>query len=97
MDRHAVIVTVGAWQCTDMQPDDSDDKVNLTLTTDEALVFFEWLTSFNEAKHEFGDQAEQLVLWDLEAMLESALVAPLRPDYRVLVDAARERVRDSTD
>ena len=73
------------------------EDVNLPLTPDEALVLFEWLGNFNKGEHEFDDQAEQRVLWNLEAMLESELVEPFRPDYPELVAAARDRVRDSTD
>jgi hypothetical protein len=37
-------------------------------------------------------QAEQRVLWEIEAQLEKALVEPLQPDYAALVSAARERL-----
>jgi hypothetical protein len=77
--------------------DDDDADMTLPLTQDEALVLFEWLANFNKREHEFDDQAEQRVLWDLEAMLESELVEPFSPNYRDLVAAARKRVRDSTD
>ena len=50
---------------------------------------------FNNGSSDFEDQAEQRVLWDLEAMLEKALVAPLRADYADLLATARERVRDN--
>ena len=80
-----------------MSDDAADRDVNLPLTRDEALVLFEWLGHFNNREHEFEDQAEQRVLWDLESMLESQLVEPFSPAYRDLVAAARERVRDSTD
>jgi hypothetical protein len=73
------------------------DSVNILLTSDDALVLFEWLARFNKAEGEFADQAEQRVLWDLEAQLESSLVAPLRPDYNAILAAARDRIRDSTD
>jgi hypothetical protein len=80
-----------------MRDDSAGEAVTLPLTQDEALVLFEWLVNFNKREHDFEDQAEQRVLWDLEAMLESELVEPFSPDYRLLVTAARERVRDSTD
>jgi hypothetical protein len=73
----------------------ADKKVLLELSRDEALVFFEWLARFNKGKdQQFADQAEQRVLWDLEAMLESELVEPLAPNYDELLTAARSRVRD---
>lgn len=71
--------------------------MNISLTSDEALVLFEWLTRFDKADDEFADQAEQRVLWDLEAQLESSLVAPLRPDYDAVLAAARDRIRDAVD
>ncbi len=80
-----------------MSDDSAGEHIELPLTQDEALVLFEWLGNFNKREYEFEDQAEQRVLWNLEAMLESELVEPFRPDYRALVAAARERVRDSTD
>lgn len=69
--------------------------VNLALDGDEALVLFEWLARFNNGTSDFEDQAEQRVLWDLEAMLEKALVAPLRADCTDLLATAPERVRDN--
>ena len=80
-----------------------DEKpVTLNLTGDEALVFHDWLSRFNdrpdEGLHEsFEDQAEQRVLWDLECLLEKALVAPFDPDYQATLMRARERIRDATD
>lgn len=74
------------------------DEVPLVLSADSALVLFEWLARFNEAEHhDFADQAEQLALWDLAAMLESSLVAPLRDDYYRLLADARAGLRDPTD
>ena len=44
------------------------DDATLKLSHDEAIVFFEWLARFNAfEEHQFEDQAEQRVLWDLEA------------------------------
>jgi hypothetical protein len=52
---------------------------------------------FNASESAFEDQAEQRVLWDLEASLEKHLIAPFRADYRSQVKAARDRVRDAAD
>jgi hypothetical protein len=71
--------------------------VTLTLSRDEALVFFEWLARFNsEEGRQFEDQAEERVLWNLEASLELRLVEPFAPDYQQILEGARARVRDST-
>ena len=73
------------------------DEISLGLSRDQALVLFEWLarTVAREQPAAFEDQAEQRVLWDLEAALEKHLVEPLKSDYRELLEAARRRVRDS--
>lgn len=74
----------------------AEKNVHLELSRDEAIVFFEWLTQFNKSDGaRFEDQAEQRVLWDLEAMLESRLVEPFEPNYGELLARARSRVRDS--
>lgn len=71
-------------------------NINLTLTKDEALVLFEFLTRFNQTEHPniFEDQAEQKTLWILEGQLEKQLVDPFRPDYTEIIDEARDKIRD---
>jgi hypothetical protein len=70
-------------------------RVKLELTSDEALVLYDWLTRFNQRDDaNFADQAEERVLYDLEAMLEKVLVAPLQSDYAELLAQARSKVRD---
>lgn len=73
------------------------EYVSLKLTRAEAVVFFEWLHRFNvkEVGQDFEDQAEQRVLWDLEATLESTLAEPLDPNYRQILNSARAKVRDN--
>ena len=76
----------------------ADEKIRLELSREEALVFFAWLTRFNKAEGTpFEDQAEQRVLWDIEAMLESILVEPLDSRYDELLAQARTKVRDPID
>jgi len=73
-------------------------KVHLELSRAEAIVFFEWLSRFNKAEHvSFEDQAEQRILWDIEAMLESTLVEPFESGYDELLAQARATVRDATE
>lgn len=73
----------------------TETKLHLSLSREEAVVFFEWLSRFNKAEGvTFEDQAEQRVLWDLEASLESRLVEPFDPNYAELLARAREKVRD---
>jgi hypothetical protein len=60
----------------------TEGKMILQLSRDEALVLFEWVSRFNKTRTPaFEDQAEERVLWDLEARRESALVEPFRKDY----------------
>ena len=70
-------------------------SVTIELTSEAALVLYDWLTRFNQQDETaFADQAEERVLFDLEALLEKALVAPLQSDYAVLVAQARSHMRD---
>jgi hypothetical protein len=71
-------------------------KINLTITKNEALVLFEFLARFNQSKYSdiFEDQAEQKTLWILEGQLERQLVEPFRPDYKTIINEARNNIRD---
>ncbi|MRG58759.1 hypothetical protein GE115_02560 [Agromyces sp. CFH 90414] len=72
-------------------------EVKFSLSRSEALVLFDWLSRFNETGDPaFADQAEERVLWDIEAFLERQLPEPFDPDYERLLATAREAVRDST-
>jgi len=75
-----------------------DDEVVIRLSQDEALVLFEWLYRTDELTNDFGDlvedQAEQRALWNLTCLLERVLVQPFQPEYRQLVEQARNRLRD---
>jgi hypothetical protein len=68
-------------------------NVTLSLTHDQALVLFEWL-SREDGRNGIPTehQAEQKVLWEVEGQLERALVEPLQPNYSEAVSAARERI-----
>ncbi len=74
--------------------------VAVYLTPDEALVLDAFLSRGEKAGDNYGtieDQAELRVLWDLQAILESWLVAPLLADYEEHLTRARDAVRDSTN
>lgn len=72
-----------------------EQSIKIELNGDQAIVLFDWLARLNEAGgHGFEDSAEQRVLWDLEADLESKLVAPLMSDYKMRLASARARIRD---
>ena len=71
--------------------------VTLELSNPEALVLFEFLARGADKRPEayrIEHQAEQRVLWDLQAMLESKMIEPLRPEYDTLLQRAREEVQD---
>jgi hypothetical protein len=74
-----------------------DEKITITLSRDEALVLFEFLSRFTEQQQlDIRDQAEQRVLWDIQADLESALPEPFAHDYDQYLQRARESIRDTT-
>lgn len=75
------------------------DKVNIELSKEEVIVFFEFLGRFNENDDlkRFEDQSEQRVLWDIECILEKELSEPFRADYQDIVKKAREAVRDGNE
>lgn len=69
-------------------------SIVLTLTPEEALVLFEWISRFNRCPSgDLEDPAEQRVLWDIEAMLEKTLVEPLQENYAEQLARARGAVR----
>lgn len=70
--------------------------VSIELTSAEALVLFELLSRINNLDTEinFEDQAEERVLWDLEASFEPLLAEILDPEYDKLLQDARGEVRD---
>lgn len=72
------------------------DDIIIKLNKDESLVLFEWLGSFNEVEHLnlFQDQAEERILYDLEAALEKVLSEPFSSNYNELLSQARENIRD---
>jgi hypothetical protein len=77
-----------------MTPND-EAPVTFTLTRDEAIVFFDFLSRFSRSEQlSIEHQAEERVLWDLECMLESTLHEPFSANYAQRVAEARENVRD---
>ena len=81
-----------------MEAKQNKHNVILEMTNEEALVFLDWLFRFNEGEHSelFNDQAEERVLWDLEASLEKITSATFEKDYSEILEKAREKVRDET-
>ncbi len=81
---------------SDTKPPEED--VVITLPRTQALVLFEFLSRFSDDKKlEIQDQAEERVLWNVCCDLERVLVEPFRSDYDVLLQRARDTIRDKTD
>lgn len=69
--------------------------INIHLSTEEALVLFEWLARKDDA--EFAStlkSAEQKVLWVVESQLEKQ-IAVFSSDYKLLVEQALIKVDNS--
>lgn len=79
-----------------MESSKKNDKISLDLSNDEALILFEWLCRFNECDHSvhIQDQAEERILFDLEAILENSMNEIFDNDYKDKLLQARERIRD---
>lgn len=76
--------------------------VVLLLSREQALVLFDCLQRWEEEDVDlhvlpFVDETEQRVLWDLSCALETAIDEALQPEYRQIVDQAREALRDTDE
>ncbi|MCD2453532.1 hypothetical protein GO003_024440 [Methylicorpusculum oleiharenae] len=77
-----------------MTPEDRLE-VQFTITSDEAIVLFEFLQRFsNTDKLVIEDQAEERALWNLCCVFETNLAMPFDKDYPDFLREARERLRD---
>lgn len=69
-------------------------KVNLTLSKEEALVLFEFLSRFSEEERlEIKCQSEAQVLWNVQGSLEKRLAEPLSKEYSSILEKARKKLR----
>jgi hypothetical protein len=74
------------------------EPVRFELTGDEALVLFDFLQRFDdEGTLAIRDQAEERALWNLHCLLQKQLVEIFHPDYKALLAAARDRLRDPVE
>ncbi|MEW7857407.1 hypothetical protein AB2M95_15975 [Pseudomonas chlororaphis] len=72
-----------------------NESFSLSLTQDEALVLFEFVSRFSDSDQlTIEDQAEQRALWNLCCVLEKHLSLPFEGSYADILQAARERLRD---
>ena len=73
-------------------------QVQLSLTSDEALVLHDLLQRFSESgEFSLEDQAEERALWNLCCLLEKELLEPLSANYVQALEAARKRLRDPVE
>ena len=68
-------------------------NINLTLSKDEALVLFEFLSRFSEEESlEIKDKSEEQVLWNVQGNLEKLLPEPFSKEYSSLIEQARKNL-----
>jgi len=79
-----------------MESKQKENKVVLELTKEESIVLLDWLSRMNEGENAdlFQDQAEERVLWDMEALIEKAISETFESNYAEILSRAREKVRD---
>jgi hypothetical protein len=71
------------------------EPVHLELSGDEALVLFEFLARFDDnGTLSIQDQAEERALWNLHCLFQKQLAELFHPEYKALLAAARDRLRD---
>lgn len=73
----------------------NEEDIQISLTKDEALVLFEMLSRFSDTGSlTIEHQSEERALWNLNGLLEKKLTEPLKPNYKELLQAARENLKD---
>jgi hypothetical protein len=79
-----------------MKANNDNGSITVAVSEDEAIVLLEWLHRFNEQEHSavFEDQAEERLLFDLEAELEKVVSASFLYNYQDILLKAREKIRD---
>ncbi len=76
----------------------TDDKITIQLTHAQALVLFDWISRDGVTEGlSYEDQAEEQVLWTLEGQLEKQIGELFSDNYKELLAAARDKVRDNPD
>ena len=71
-------------------------EIQISLTADEALVLFEFLSRFEQSNElTIVDQAEERALSNLLGPLQKRLVSPFQEDYVEQLRQARNRLRDA--
>lgn len=72
-----------------------NDKIQLELTQDEALVLFERLNQLDQTGAlPAEDTEEEQIFWNIQAQLEKVLVEPFDPQYHEILSEAKKRLQD---
>ena len=69
------------------------EKFQFEINIEEAIVLFDYLTRVTEKDildATLDSPAEQIALWNLQAILEKELIEPFGKDYRNVVKEARK-------
>lgn len=61
-------------------------KINVSLSQDEALVLYDWLSRFNEASSKGLDEVQGRILDNLESELERLLEELFATDFQQWID-----------
>jgi hypothetical protein len=79
-----------------MKATNKNKNIVITFSEEEALVFFGWLSNFNQEERStlFQDQAEERILFDIEAELETVVSATFDNNYQEILLKARQKIRD---
>lgn len=73
----------------------TEKGIKLQMSSEEHIVLLEWLYRFNELDDDqglFEHKSEQIVLWHMEALLESELDVLFSDNYLEVLQEAREKI-----
>ena len=76
------------------------EQIKIEMRQEEAIVLFEYLARVHEKdvlESTFESQAEQIVLWNLQAIVEKKLTETFNKDYNKIVANARKTVLGNGD
>lgn len=71
-----------------------EGEIVISLSQDEALVFFEWISHADEKNlFRFQHESEEKVVWKIEGQLEKKLTKPFEKEYLAQLEKARDKVQ----
>lgn len=73
---------------------DPETSVQISLTSDEAVVLFEFVRRFSESDSlTIVDQSERQALWNLCRIFERGALSSIKGDWPGILHQARDRLR----